>query len=72
MKIDGFEVHPTVTAARVSGGMMRRITTLDNPGYCLSCGIEQDGCEPDARGYECEACGEPAVYGADELFMEMA
>jgi hypothetical protein len=25
------------------------------------------GVEPDARNYECEACGERAVYGAQEL-----
>ena len=50
----------------------RQTTTLDNPGFCKACGNEQDGCEPDAREYECEACGEPEVYGAAELLMEMA
>lgn len=36
-------------------------------GFCTKCGNEQDGCEPDARNYECEACGEKAVFGAEEL-----
>ena len=35
----------------------RSQTGLDNPGFCLACGEEQEGCEPDARGYECESCG---------------
>ena len=39
-------------------------------GFCLACGHEQGGCEPDARRYECEACGEKQVYGADELMMQ--
>lgn len=43
---------------------------LSNYGVCLACGHEQDGCEPDAREYECESCGENKVYGAEEcLFM---
>lgn len=42
---------------------------LDNPGYCIACGAEADGCEPDAEGYTCESCGEPAVCGAEQLFM---
>lgn len=41
----------------------------DNLGLCLRCGNEQGGCEPDARRYECECCGEPAVYGAEELVL---
>lgn len=38
-------------------------------GVCLKCGNEQFGCEPDARRYECEACGEKAVYGVEEALM---
>jgi hypothetical protein len=39
----------------------------DQAGFCLACGNEQYGCEPDARRYRCEACGEKQVYGASEL-----
>ena len=42
---------------------------LDNPGFCLACGEEADGCEPDARGYECDSCGKRQVYGAAEILM---
>lgn len=35
-------------------------------GWCRTCGAERACTEPDARGYECESCGEPQVFGADE------
>ena len=63
--------HPTITRERVEDAVERRMTSLDNPGFCLCCGAEADGCEPDAEDYECEACGEPSVYGADEIFMRV-
>ena len=44
---------------------------LSNPGFCKSCGEQQEGCEPDARNYECESCGEYDVFGAEWLLMEM-
>lgn len=40
-----------------------------NPGFCLACGLDCDGVEPDARGYRCESCGAPKVYGLEELLM---
>ena len=45
----------------------RSMSSLDDPGFCLSCGHEQDGCEPDMRDGECESCGEMRVWGAEEL-----
>jgi hypothetical protein len=62
-------VHPTVTQDRILETVERAMSSLDNPGICLACGNEQDGCEPDARKYECEACGERQVYGAEKLLM---
>lgn len=38
-------------------------------GGCRACGELQEGCEPDARGYECDSCGERQVYGLEELVM---
>lgn len=38
-------------------------------GWCLSCGELACGVEPDARRYECEFCGEKAVYGFEELLV---
>jgi hypothetical protein len=63
--------HPSITVDRVAEAVTRRMTTLDNPGFCLGCGEEAMGCEPDARAYECESCGDPLVYGADEIALVM-
>ena len=40
-----------------------------NWGFCLACGMQQEGCEPDARHYECEECGKLQVFGAEEILM---
>jgi hypothetical protein len=65
-------IHPSITLARVSEAVHRHNVALDNPGFCIQCGAEAEGVEPDAREYECESCGEPGVYGAEELFIELA
>lgn len=62
-------VHKSITEAMVLDAVERHNTTLDNPGICITCGNEQDGCEPDAEEYECEACGEHKVYGAEQLLL---
>lgn len=41
----------------------------DNAGFCLACGAEASGVEPDARRYKCESCDAPKVYGLEELLM---
>lgn len=38
-------------------------------GWCLTCGEEVDGVEPDARRYLCEACDNKTVYGYEELLI---
>tara|TARA_R100000306_G_C4376099_1_gene142026 strand:+ start:2724 stop:2909 length:186 start_codon:yes stop_codon:yes gene_type:complete len=38
-------------------------------GFCLSCGDEAYGVEPDARKYECESCGDFQVHGAEEILI---
>jgi hypothetical protein len=38
-------------------------------GICHSCGYIQDCCEPDARNYTCEDCGENKVFGAQETLI---
>jgi hypothetical protein len=42
---------------------------LGNGGVCLACGAEADGCEPDARNYTCDNCGEDQVFGASEALL---
>ena len=62
-------VHPSLTTERICEAVLRQHTSLANPGFCLACGEEADGCEPDARLYECGWCGKRQVYGAEELLM---
>ena len=38
-------------------------------GFCTACGSQAYGVEPDARCYVCESCGQPNVYGAEELLL---
>ena len=52
--------------------IMEACESGDNMGFCLACGAEAYGVEPDARKYECEECGEPKVYGAEELVLMYA
>lgn len=61
------KLHPSLTQDRIIDAAKRQMCGLDNPGLCVACGNEQEGCEPDAREYVCEACGEKTVYGASEL-----
>ena len=46
--------------------VIEAVESDDSIGFCLSCGNEQGGCEPDARNYTCEACDLPKVFGAEE------
>jgi hypothetical protein len=48
------------------------MTSLDNPGFCVVCGEENEGCEPDARRYRCEFCHNMSVYGAEEILLSIA
>ena len=49
--------------------LIRAVEADDCIGFCIACGNEQHGCEPDARKYKCEVCGELKVYGAEELLI---
>jgi hypothetical protein len=48
---------------------LRHALFSDNLGFCLECGAETDGIEPDARKYRCDECGMLMVYGLEELLM---
>lgn len=49
--------------------IQQAIQGVDYIGYCLACGAEHDGIVPDGREYQCEACDEFQVYGAEEILM---
>lgn len=62
------KMHESITQDRI----MEACEQDDNLGFCIACGEEAYGVEPDARKYECESCGEHAVYGAEELLLMTA
>jgi hypothetical protein len=64
--------HSSLTPQRVEAGARESMFGTGNPGFCLACGEDASGCEPDARHYECECCGEARVFGAEELLMRLA
>lgn len=63
--IAGGPAPVVISQARI----MQAIEDGGNAGFCLACGAEADGCEPDARNYTCESCGAHEVYGAEECLM---
>ena len=61
------KLHDSITEDRVIEAVARD----DYTGFCVACGAEQGCCEPDARKYRCEACGQRAVYGAEQLLFAL-
>ena len=56
------------------GGMDALLSAVqadDYRGYCLYCGEETYGVEPDARRYKCESCGRNGVFGAEEILIKI-
>lgn len=64
-------MHESVTIDRIINATKSQMFGLENPGICINCGSDQDGCEPDARKYVCESCDSKSVYGAQELLFMM-
>ena len=63
------KLHPKITFEKVENAINRSNTTCDNPGFCLACGEENEGIEPDGEGGECEACGAMKVMGAEQIIL---
>lgn len=42
-----------------------------SPGFCLDCGADADGVEPDAEGYQCAECGAMRVSGAEAILISI-
>jgi predicted RNA-binding Zn-ribbon protein involved in translation (DUF1610 family) len=59
------KIHESITREDV----IHAVEADDNLGFCVSCGTEVSGVEPDARKYKCDVCGEEAVYGAEILLL---
>jgi predicted RNA-binding Zn-ribbon protein involved in translation (DUF1610 family) len=60
-------IHERAESVVGAERILEAVEADENVGFCLGCGEETYGVEPDAVGYPCEACGEKAVYGAQEL-----
>lgn len=60
---------PGITVERIIEAIEAQTFGLDNPGFCRACGADADDCEPDARNYTCEVCGEAEVFGAEEMLL---
>lgn len=58
-----------ISEEQIQDAVRRRMGSLDNPGICINCGADVEGCEPDARDYECAECGERDVFGAEEILI---
>lgn len=64
-------IHKSITAELISETIEAGYSSLDNIGFCVECGAEHDGIEPDAEKDECENCGAMGVYGAEQLAIMM-
>jgi hypothetical protein len=58
-------IHKSITEDRI----MEAVEEDDNLGFCVYCGEDASGVEPDAERYECECCGQCGVYGAEQLLL---
>ena len=66
------KIHPSITTERIASALEDYELNCGNPGFCLTCGADADGCEPDAEFYECEECGSPEVFGAMQVAIMFA
>ena len=63
------KIHESVTLDRVQEAVRDSLYDTSNPGFCIACGDDVEGVEPDAHQYKCECCDKNTVYGAEELLI---
>lgn len=65
--------RPTRNGARITVDQILAAVEADQCiGFCVACGEEHFGVEPDARNYPCDACGMRKVFGAEDLLLRLA
>ncbi len=57
---------------KITAAAVKAMKGLASPGWCVKCGKEHKGIEPDARKYVCAKCGSTSVYGAEELVLMLS
>jgi len=60
------KVHITITEAEMEEIMFGNDY---GRGFCIVCGADRYGCEPDAENYHCDDCGSKAVMGAEQALL---
>lgn len=61
--------HIQIDTNRLLAAVQESHFGMSNPGFCLACGDDADGVEPDARNYPCHSCGKKQVFGAEEVLL---
>lgn len=63
------KLHKSITIERVTSAVRESMFDLSNPGFCIACGENVEGTEPDMSRGRCPYCSAFKVYGAEELLM---
>ncbi len=66
-KFDGKEYELTTFALE---GLEESLLVDGTEGYCVVCGDQQNGVEPDAREYHCFECELDSVFGVEQIIIE--
>ena len=50
--------------------VLQAVQNDETVGFCIGCGTEHEGIEPDAEKYQCrDGCGLNKVYGAEQIVL---
>lgn len=63
------EVSRNITVEMVEDALESSVFDTDYISYCILCGAEHQGFEPDTRGAICDHCNDEAVYSVEELVL---
>ena len=63
------EIHSSLTFDHVLNAAKDSMFGMGTTGFCLACGSDQEGCEPDMESGKCETCEERKVMGAANLMI---
>lgn len=67
------KIHESLTEDVIIEAVEATMFGTANIGFCIHCGCEADGCEPDMEKGFCAGCERREVYGAEQLmFMTVA